>query len=241
MQARSAGNPRGSQPARRSRSTSAPQARSSHNATMVKEGESLRGRDGFARVLRAIRRAQDQGLRNPSAGKARNMGPPYAIACEEIRKGHKSSHWIWYVWPSLSSVRSSMHPEFLLPDFKTACAYLCDCVLAERLLEISNLATKHLEDGVDPAILFGRMHHCDFPKFYEAMTLFALAAHMNGNAAQEGNFLAGIRACGADCLEQNTVNAVISEGIPGIDLAEKHLSAALAAVDSEQPIIFACK
>lgn len=179
-------------------------------------------------VLRAIQKAQDAGLCRPGRdGTPRCVNPPFSIACKEIRQGSKRSHWIWYVWPSLRAVRTSMHPEFLLPDFSTACMYLQNPTLTQRLLEVSELAIRHLEHGVDPAVLFGKMHHCDFPKFYETMSLFAIAAHVNGDADQEAVFLAGVLACAADRLDENTVKAVLREGLPGITLAVQHVSAAL--------------
>ena len=138
-----------------------------------------------------------------------------------------------------------MHPEFLLPDFGTACMYLCNDRLAERLLEVSELATRHLEQGVDPAVLFGLLQgqHCDFFKFYETMSLFALAARVNGNEDQEAKFLAGVRAslragptsripfwCGG--LDESTVEAVLAEGrskgaSPSFESAVRQVSAAL--------------
>merc|ERR1711918_92878 len=96
-----------------------------------------------------------------------------------------------------------------------SCMYLQNRTLAARLVEVSELASRHLERGVDPAVLFGKMHHCDFPKFYEAMSLFAIAAHVNGDAKQEARFLAGVRACGCNSLDEGTVKAVVQEGLPG--------------------------
>jgi hypothetical protein len=113
-----------------------------------------------------------------------------------------------------------MHPELLLHNR----------TLAARLLEVTELATTHLELGLDPVVLFGKMHHCDFPKFYEAMSLFSIAAHVNGNAGQEATFLAGVRACGADRLDESTVAEVLREGMPNIALAVQCLAAALAGL-----------
>merc|ERR1712181_19234 len=106
--------------------------------------------------------------------------------------------------------------------------YLHNTTLAENLLQVSALATGHLQRGVDPKILFGDMHSCDFPKFYETMSHFAIAARVNGNAEQEAEFLAGVRACGPHLaryklsqeavlsLESRTVKAVLHEGDPDV-------------------------
>eukprot|EP00039_Didymoeca_costata_P024939 m.11914 g.11914 ORF g.11914 m.11914 type:complete len:75 (+) comp4554_c0_seq1:362-586(+) len=48
-------------------------------------------------VLALIRKAQDGQLRDV----------PYKDALAEIKMGHKKSHWIWYVWPALGTVRST--------------------------------------------------------------------------------------------------------------------------------------
>merc|ERR1712232_933907 len=117
------------------------------------------GDDGDLVVLDAILQAQENGLfKRRQDGQKRRCCPPFSVACEEIRRGAKKSHWIWYVWPSLRSVRGSMHPEFLLPNFHAACMYLRNGLLSARLVEITRLATEHLKQGIDSAVLFGKMH-----------------------------------------------------------------------------------
>ena len=51
-------------------------------------------------VLEGIRAAQDRGLQQGS-----RVLPPYATALSEIAQGHKDTHWIWYIWPSLQQIR----------------------------------------------------------------------------------------------------------------------------------------
>merc|ERR1712216_1071714 len=75
-------------------------------------------------------------------------------------------------------------------------------------------------------------HHCDFPKFYEAMSLFAIAARVNGDMEREADFLMGIYACGADDLDESTVREVLREGNPKVCLAIRQTSVALKAVKS---------
>jgi uncharacterized protein (DUF1810 family) len=157
-----------------------------------------------AAVLQAILNAQEKGL-----GTKRN--PPFAVACEEIREGAKKSHWIWYVWPSLCDVRGGMRPELVLPNCKAVCAYLQQPLLAERLLEVSSLACEHLENGVAPAVLFGSMHHTDTPQFYEAMSMFAIAAHLNGDHHQRRAFVRGVLACGFYSLDGKVVETFLKE------------------------------
>mmetsp|Transcript_19419 Transcript_19419/g.42421 ORF Transcript_19419/g.42421 Transcript_19419/m.42421 type:complete len:222 (-) Transcript_19419:137-802(-) len=119
--------------------------------------------DPTARVLADIRKAQDG-----------SGGPTYAHALSEIRHGRKQSHWIWYVWPTLPSLRHTSKPHFSLPDLGAAQAFLQDKVLVDRLAEITAAATEHLRKGVQPRVLFGST--VDATKFAETMTFFVVAA-----------------------------------------------------------------
>ena len=57
----------------------------------------------------------------------------YASALAEIRKGRKSGHWIWYVFPQLDGLgHSSTARSYALRDLDEACAYLRDPLLRMR-------------------------------------------------------------------------------------------------------------
>lgn len=101
---------------------------------------------------------------------------PFTQAHREIEGGSKRSHWIWYVWPTLKGVRSTMRPELELLSLDQACAYLQDAVLCGRLVEITAAASSKLRGGLAAATLFGPQHAYDAPKFHEACTLFLVAA-----------------------------------------------------------------
>jgi uncharacterized protein (DUF1810 family) len=106
------------------------------------------------------------------SGKA---GPSYAQALREIRAGRKSSHWIWYVWPTLRALRpTTSRPAYLLPDLDAVRAWMCHTKLQPRLLTITEAAIGHLEAGKQPRVLFGSATDAD--KFHEAMTLYAAVA-----------------------------------------------------------------
>lgn len=116
-----------------------------------------------ASVLRSIRNMQESGI------------PSFNTALREIKHGRKTSHWIWYVWPSLKALRpGTSRPFFLLPDFDTARMYLRDEILRERLHESTRLAVTHLQRRVQPKVLFSS--ETDAAKFEECMSTFALAA-----------------------------------------------------------------
>lgn len=62
----------------------------------------------------------------------------YADALEEIRRGRKRSHWMWYVFPQLTGLGHSPTAQFYGIDSRDeARAYLAHPVLGSRLLEIA--------------------------------------------------------------------------------------------------------
>ena len=106
---------------------------------------------------------------------AQNRPGGYRTALREIRAGRKSTHWIWYIWPALKQLRpKTSRPHFLLPDFDAARAYVRHPTLCGRFHEITTAAVTHLQQGVNPRVLFGSVTDCS--KFQECMTVFAVAA-----------------------------------------------------------------
>ena len=50
----------------------------------------------------------------------------YEAALSEVRRGKKTSHWIWYVFPQLRGLgRSEMARYYGISSLKEAKAYLC--------------------------------------------------------------------------------------------------------------------
>ena len=88
---------------------------------------------------------------------------------------------------------------------------LQDPVLARRLAEITRVATAHLTAGVNPAVLFGRGP--DDEKFYETVSMFALAALGLRDATAAAVFCDAVRATstGRRELHPSTVDAIIAE------------------------------
>eukprot|EP00746_Dinoflagellata_sp_MGD_P125438 gnl/MRDRNA2_/MRDRNA2_60196_c0_seq1.p1 gnl/MRDRNA2_/MRDRNA2_60196_c0~~gnl/MRDRNA2_/MRDRNA2_60196_c0_seq1.p1 ORF type:complete len:272 (-),score=46.69 gnl/MRDRNA2_/MRDRNA2_60196_c0_seq1:29-844(-) len=173
--------------------------------------------NGTSVVLDAIRHAQNNGYRKC---------PPISVAMEEIRRGRKRSHWIWYVWPSWCAVRPHVrYPQFLLPDLNAACEYLGDVILAQRLVQATQLATRHLRDQVAPEVLFGKMHEYDFPKFRETLSLFAVAALLRRDEDQMLVFLQGLSASGAVDLDARTLAAIEAQHQSRISHAAQQVQA----------------
>ena len=93
----------------------------------------------------------------------------YDGALREVRRGRKTSHWMWYIFPQVRGLgRSSTADFYGISGKEEARAYLADPVLGARLKEISE-ALLELEDK-DAGKIFG------FPdelKLRSSMTLFA--------------------------------------------------------------------
>lgn len=96
----------------------------------------------------------------------------YACALAEIRRGRKTSHWIWYIFPQLKGLGRSSTSEFYgIRDLEEARAYLADPVLGPRLIEISEALLAL--DTDNPMAVMGQP---DDLKLRSSMTLFAAAA-----------------------------------------------------------------
>ena len=96
----------------------------------------------------------------------------YKNALTEITNGHKTSHWIWYIFPQLKALGRSANAQYYgIENLDEAKEYLADEILRERLLEISK-ALLELENN-DVEYIMGSS--IDAVKLQSSMTLFHLA------------------------------------------------------------------
>ena len=96
----------------------------------------------------------------------------YAAALAEVRRGRKTSHWMWYIFPQITGLgQSSTARYYSIRDLEEAREYYAHPVLGQRLREISG-ALLELR-GSDPVAVFGGI---DSMKLKSSMTLFAVAA-----------------------------------------------------------------
>jgi uncharacterized protein (DUF1810 family) len=96
----------------------------------------------------------------------------FATALDELRRGRKVSHWMWFVFPQLAGLgRSSTAIHFAISGLEEARAYLADPVLGARLLEAARAAEEAPADSVEA--LLGDI---DAVKLRSSMTLFLRAA-----------------------------------------------------------------
>lgn len=95
----------------------------------------------------------------------------YAAALGELRRGRKTSHWMWFIFPQLAGLgRSETARFYAISSAKAARAYLTHPVLGPRLIEATRAATA--AEGSAEAIFGG----IDAIKLRSSMTLFAAVA-----------------------------------------------------------------
>lgn len=101
----------------------------------------------------------------------RAQEPVLAQVRQELRDGHKRSHWMWFIFPQLRGLgRSEMATRYGLSSLEEAKAYLKHPVLGPRLLECTNLL--NAVEGRDAYQILGSP---DDMKFQSCLTLFARA------------------------------------------------------------------
>jgi uncharacterized protein (DUF1810 family) len=118
---------------------------------------------------------------------AQNRDGTYDRALAELRRGRKTSHWMWFVFPQLAGLgRSATAQYFAISSLAEARAYLDHPVLGPRLVECAAVVAgtagpaEHIFGAVDArklhssATLFHRAHP-DEPAFAAV-----LAQHFDG-------------------------------------------------------------
>ena len=104
-------------------------------------------------------------------------------ALDELRRGTKTGHWMWFVFPQIAGLGSSeMARAFALAN-EEATDYFAHPVLGPRLLEASQAMLGHAS-AMSAALILGLV---DTLKFRSSMTLFEAAvsgedAHVFGAA-----------------------------------------------------------
>ena len=76
----------------------------------------------------------------------------YDAAVAELRRGRKTSHWMWFVFPQLRGLGSSpMAYRFGIASLDEARAYLAHPVLGPRLAEATSAALAETMDAASSA------------------------------------------------------------------------------------------
>lgn len=111
--------------------------------------------------LARFKNAQENGLQGSGKG-------TYQQALEEIKKGRKMGHWMWYIFPQPRGFGHSQNTWFYgLTSLEEAKAYLVDEILGTRLREISKAVLEQPTSDVRQLI-----GNPDWLKLGASMTLF---------------------------------------------------------------------
>ena len=100
------------------------------------------------------------------------QAPIYSRALDEICRGAKRSHWMWFVFPQLAGLgRSATAQRYGIADIDEARSYLAHPLLGARYVE----CVSALQDliGSDPVAVFGEV---DSVKLCSSLTLFEAAS-----------------------------------------------------------------
>lgn len=96
----------------------------------------------------------------------------YEDVVAELTAGHKSSHWMWFVFPQISGLGSSaMARRYAVASLAEARAYLAHPLLGARLVECTSLVIDI--EGRSITEILGTP---DDLKFRSSMTLFDAAS-----------------------------------------------------------------
>ena len=96
----------------------------------------------------------------------------YVRAVEELRRGRKSSHWMWFVFPQIAGLGySATSRRYAISSLGEAEAYLDHPVLGPRLRECAGIVAQ--TRGRSVVQIFGDV---DAQKLHSSMTLFRRAS-----------------------------------------------------------------
>ncbi len=92
----------------------------------------------------------------------------YQTALSEIKRGRKTSHWMWYIFPQIEGLgMSSMSQFYAIKDAGEAKAFLDDPYLGANLREISEVLC-----GLETCNALEVFYRPDDTKLRSSMTLF---------------------------------------------------------------------
>jgi uncharacterized protein (DUF1810 family) len=102
---------------------------------------------------------------------AQNAGGTYDRAVAELRRAHKTSHWMWFVFPQIAGLGLSTTSRlYAISSLAEAQAYLQHPVLGPRLRECARIVAAAQGRTADQ--IFGGI---DARKLHSSMTLFLRA------------------------------------------------------------------
>lgn len=105
----------------------------------------------------------------------------YMHAVYELKKGRKTSHWMWYIFPQLNGLGSSTTATYYsIKNIEEAKAYIKHPLLSVRLDELCNILIDLESNNAD--MIFG---YPDNLKLKSSMTLFSEASDAEENIFEQ--------------------------------------------------------
>jgi uncharacterized protein (DUF1810 family) len=102
----------------------------------------------------------------------RAQQPVYDGVLEELKRGRKTGHWMWFVFPQITGLgRSETARYYAITSLDEARAYLAHPVLGRRLRECARLLLE--SEGRTAEEIFGPI---DARKLHSSVTLFQRAS-----------------------------------------------------------------
>ncbi len=100
------------------------------------------------------------------------FGNTYKNAIEELKKGEKISHWIWYCLPTIYGLGvSDMSKKYAIKNDNEAIKYLQHNILGKRLLDMLNIIMRQiLKNNITINNLMGS--EIDVKKLISSLTLW---------------------------------------------------------------------
>lgn len=103
---------------------------------------------------------------------AQDADGTYERAVSELRAGHKTSHWMWFIFPQVAGLgHSQMSRRFAISSLDEAIAFAAHPVLGPRLRQCASLLAASPVRSAEE--IFGSV---DARKLHSSMTLFMRAA-----------------------------------------------------------------
>jgi uncharacterized protein (DUF1810 family) len=110
----------------------------------------------------------------------------YRQVVEELSRGHKQTHWMWFIFPQIAGLGfSAMAHRFAVGSRGGAIAYLAHDLLGSRLIECTRLVLAASERTIND--ILGSQ---DDMKFRSCMTLFDAVSQQEIFAEAIGAFYA---------------------------------------------------
>jgi uncharacterized protein (DUF1810 family) len=109
----------------------------------------------------------------------------YQQVVEELARGRKETHWMWFIFPQLAGLgRSGMAQHYAIRDLDQAKRYLADSILGPRLRQVVRLLLD--QTGKSALEILGSP---DDLKLRSCLTLFREAASEDSDRALFGKAL----------------------------------------------------